>query len=77
MGLCGRLVAGGGLNMGQKVLHVYSRDGRTYYGNVMFRFVKSMSEEEYEIWIDRIIKEHFPELRGKQYCMIWKRLNLR
>ena len=56
-----------------KVLHVYSRDGSTYYGNVMFRYVKPMGEEEYDNFISNIINEHFPDLKGKQYCMIWQK----
>lgn len=55
-----------------KVLHVYNRDGTIYYGNVMFRYVKPMTEEEYEDFIKNILDEYFPYLRGKQYCMIWK-----
>lgn len=55
-----------------KVLHVYNRDGTIYYGNVMFRYVNSMTEEEYEDFIKDVIDKHFPYLRKKQYCLIWK-----
>lgn len=36
-----------------KVMHVYSRDGEVYYGNVMFSNIETMTEEEY----DKFIKE--------------------
>lgn len=58
--------------MAGKVLHVYNRDGTIYYGNVMFRYVNPMTEEEYNDFIKDIIYKHFPYLRGRKYCMIWK-----
>lgn len=56
----------------EKVLHVYSRNGDVYYGNVSFRYFEPMTEEEYDKFIKEIIEQHFPSLIGKQYCMIWR-----
>lgn len=55
-----------------KVMHVYSRDGEVYYGNVMFRQIETMTEEEYDKFINETLKEHFPNLKEKQYCIIWR-----
>lgn len=34
-------------------MHVYSRDGDIYYGNVMFRNIEPMTEEEYDKFTNR------------------------
>lgn len=56
----------------EKVMHVYSRDGDIYYGNVMFRNLPAMTEEEYDKFIKETLEEHFPNLKEKRYCIIWK-----
>lgn len=53
-------------------MHVYSRDGDIYYGNVMFRNLPAMTEEEYDKFIKETLEEHFPNLKEKRYCIIWK-----
>ena len=55
-----------------RTMHVYSRDGDIYYGNVMFRNIKTMTEEEYEKFIKETLEEHFPNLKEKRYCIIWR-----
>lgn len=55
-----------------KVMHVYSRDGEVYYGNVMFRQIETMTEEEYDKFINETLEEHFSNLKEKQYCIIWR-----
>lgn len=55
-----------------KIMHVYSRDGDIYYGNVMFRNIDPMTEEEYDKFINKIFEEYFPNLKGKRYCIIWR-----
>lgn len=55
-----------------KVLHVYNKDGTIYYGNVMFRSVMTMTEEEYDNFVKDVIDKHFPYLSEKQYCLIWE-----
>lgn len=56
----------------EKVMHVYSRDGDIYYGNIMFRNLPDMSEEEYDDFIQEVLEEHFPNLTDKKYCIIWR-----
>lgn len=56
----------------EKVMHVYSRDGDVYYGNVVFRNLPEMTEEEYDDFIKETLEEHFPNLKEKQYCIIWR-----
>lgn len=56
----------------EKVMHVYSRDGDIYYGNIMFRNLPDMSEEEYDDFIKEVLEEHFPNLTDKKYCIIWR-----
>lgn len=56
----------------EKVMHVYSRYGDIYYGNIMFRNLPDMSEEEYDDFIKEVLEEHFPNLTGKKYCIIWR-----
>jgi len=53
-------------------MHVYNRDGDVYYGNVMFNSIDLMTEEEYDKFIKETLKEHFPNLKEKRYCIIWK-----
>lgn len=53
-------------------MHVYSRDGDIYYGNVMFRNIDPMTEEEYDKFIKETLEEHFPNLKEKRYCIIWR-----
>lgn len=53
-------------------MHVYSRNGEVYYGNVMFRHIESMTEEEYDKFIKETLEEHFPNLKDKKYCIIWR-----
>lgn len=55
-----------------KTMHVYSRNGEVYYGNVMFRQIDSMTEEEYDKFIKETLEEHFPNLKDKKYCIIWR-----
>lgn len=55
-----------------KVMHVYSRDGEVYYGNVMFSNIETMTEEEYDKFIKETLEEHFPDLNDKQYYIIWR-----
>lgn len=55
-----------------KTMHVYSRNGEVYYGNVMFRHIESMTEEEYDKFIKETLEEHFPNLKDKKYCIIWR-----
>lgn len=55
-----------------RTMHVYSRDGDIYYGNVMFRNIKPMTEEEYDKFIKETLEEHFPNLKEKRYCIIWR-----
>lgn len=52
-------------------MHVYSRDGDIYYGNVIFRNLPDMGEEEYDDFIKEVLENHFPNLIGKKYCIIW------
>lgn len=56
----------------ERTMHVYSRDGDIYYGNVMFRNIETMTEEEYDKFIKETLEEHFPNLKEKQYCIIWR-----
>lgn len=55
-----------------KIMHIYSRDGDIYYGNVMFRYIYPMTEEEYDKFIKETLEEHFPNLKNNQYCIIWR-----
>lgn len=55
-----------------KIMHVYSRDGDIYYGNVMFRNFPSMTEQEYDKFIKETLYEHFSNLKEKRYCIIWR-----
>lgn len=55
-----------------KTMHVYSRNGEVYYGNVMFRHIEYMTEEEYDKFIKETLEEHFPNLKDKKYCIIWR-----
>lgn len=48
----------------EKVMHVYSRDGDVYYGNVIIRDLPCMGEEEYDDFIKETLEKHFPNLRG-------------
>ena len=58
--------------MNSKIMHVYNRDGDVYYGNVMFNSIDLMTEEEYDNFIKETLEEHFPNLKEKRYCIIWK-----
>lgn len=63
----------GGITMLRgRTMHVYSRDGDIYYGNVMFRNIEPMTEEEYDKFIKETLEEHFPNLKEKRYCIIWR-----
>lgn len=58
--------------MKSKIMHVYNRYGDVYYGNVMFNNIDLMTEEEYDKFIKETLEEHFPNLKEKRYCIIWK-----
>lgn len=55
----------------RKTMHVYSRDGELYNGNIVFDNVDSMTEEEYDKLIRETLEERFPDLKDNQYYIIW------
>ena len=57
----------------RKTMHVYSRDGELYNGNIVFDNVDPMIEEEYDKFIRETLEGHFPELKDTQYYIIWEK----
>lgn len=54
-----------------RTMHVYSADETVYYGNIMFEYIVSMTEEEYLDFIKDALEKHFPKLKGKRLHIKW------